>query len=110
MKNLIKNELSDAPKEVKDFFRNLMNDSRLRFIESYIGETFIYGNVRVLVVEFKVKDDIYFDNENVHFMNKDIIQFEVGIGEDFDNEYPVNVSRYGVINTSCSTDERRLKL
>lgn len=106
MKNLIKTELSNAPKEVKNFFRNLMNDSRLRFIESYIGETFIYGNVRVLVVEFKVKDDIYFDNENVHFMNKDIIQFEVGIGD----EYPVNVSRCGVINTSCSTNERRLKL
>lgn len=96
MKELVKTELQEAPEEVKDFFRGMMEDDRLRFIDAYMGSHLVYGAVKVLVVEFRVKDNIYF-NEETYYLNNDIIQVECGIGEDFDNEYPTYVERIGHI-------------
>lgn len=77
MTEIIKKSLINAPEKVKTLFKNLIEDKRLAYIESYLR----YGD-SVLYSEFKVKEQIYI-NEDTYFLRGDIIQFEVGLEEEF---------------------------
>lgn len=94
MYDLIRKELENAPETVRHLYEDLEKDNRIRFIDAYMGGTLAYGGARVLVVECKVKEETYF-NEETYFLPNDIIRFEIGIGEDFDNKFPVTVYKTG---------------
>lgn len=93
MTELIKEQLKNVPEKVQNLFERIINDERLAHIESYL----MYGD-SVLYSQFKVKDEVYF-NEERYFLKNDIIEFEVGLNEAYENEFPVIVRRIGKIES-----------
>ena len=103
MTEIIKKSIKNAPEKVKTLFKNLIEDKRLAYIESYL----MYGD-SVLYSEFKVKEEVYF-NEERYFSQGDIIQFEVSIDEAYENEFPIFVTKIGKIEGSSYVTEINLE-